>query len=452
MGKIDDLYRRYAVMVNNGSGCLFQTDTSRYTYVLTAKHNIQNQEKTEIFLKENIKVYRDNEQNPENELKVLDVYPHKDVCKDAAILKVKYVDDNINLYHTSLELYDLADQDISVRFFGYPDRRKKLKKKTAGVNCTVDMEHQDGMIEIVPKKVQFGHDADVHYHIKGFSGCGVFKKVNDEILLVGILARLADNSGAGDNILIMPIDYFNEIISQNKGLPPLKPKHLTSFEDYKNEICKGYDDELIVAKNMLESVADGVISKKITPMLIIEQFQEKLCIPYNKDWLNDRALWSGWFELLTYIALEKEIESEELAYLNELLKNKRIYYNNSEENWGKLIKMILKLAPSGLKNVTYVVTIQKYNYRQTRTKVNSRKIIPEIGHPSIFRSRGDINEKSGINIDGSREPNDYIFIHPQEFIKKIEDNRRKFIALGRGDKDKIIQELRNCIKGAFSND
>ncbi len=457
MGNIDDLYRKYAVKVNNGSGCLFQPDISKqpkeskFTYVLTAKHNIKNEDKTEIFPKGNIEVYRGNEQNPGNELKVLEVFHHRDEGKDAAILKVDYVDDNINLYYTSCQRSD------SLRFFGYPIRREKeLKKntgvmiKTAGVNCQFDMEHQDKRIEIVPKKTQFGYDGNAHEHIKGFSGCGVFKEVKNDILLVGILSRLGDQSGAGDNILILPIDYFKEIISQHNRLLPLKPKHLSSFKGYKNEICKGYGTKLIGAKVMLEFVADGVIGKKITPMLIIEQFQEKLCVPNNKDWLNDRALWSGWLELLTYMALllEEEIKSDELDFLDELLKIKkmRIYYNNNEEDWHSFLRMILEQNPGGLKNTDYVITLQKSKDFQFSTKVNSKTIVPQIAKPSTSWSG------SGISIIGSRKPNKYIFIHPQEFKEKIKDSCGNLKRLGPGDKDRIIKELKDSIKRAFSND
>jgi hypothetical protein len=183
MGNIDDLYRKYAVTVNNGSGCLFQPDKSEYTYVLTAKHNIQNKDKTEIFLKENIIVYRGKEQNPENELKVLDVYPHEDACKDAAILKVDYVDDNINLFHTTCERGD------SVAIFGYPSRKRKGKYKTDIVDCNVKRVIEGELIEITPKDVPFTYDANAHKILKGFSGSGVFKEVGDDsdknILLIG---------------------------------------------------------------------------------------------------------------------------------------------------------------------------------------------------------------------------------------------------------------------------
>jgi hypothetical protein len=453
MGKIDDLFRKYTVIVNNGSGCLFQPDISRlpvgekkFTYVLTAKHTIQDKDRTIFFKLEKIKVYRGNDQKPENQLIVLDFFPHEDDEKDAVILKVEYVDDNINLYHTSLDLDNPDNQEIRLRFFGYPARRRKRNIKTAGVNCTVDMEHENGMIEIVPNKTQFGYDRNALENIKGFSGCGVFKKLKGNILLVGILSQLADPSGAGDNLLILPMHYFNKIISQNDSLPILIPKHLTSFEGYKNDICKGYGVKLTTAKIIMERFADLVIGRKITPMLIIKQFQGKLCVPNNTDWLNDRALWSGWFELLTYMALmEEDDKSDELNALDKLLKNKCIFYNNNEEDWYRFLRLILEENPEGFKKVKYVITLQNSKDIQLETKVRSKAIIPQIAQPSMY-----IGE-SGINIAGGRKPNDYLFIHSQEFKNKIRDNRGNLTGAIPEDEDRITQELKNCIERAFSD-
>ena len=41
MATLGELYRYYTVVVNNGSGCLFQPPDQDFTYVLTVKHNLQ---------------------------------------------------------------------------------------------------------------------------------------------------------------------------------------------------------------------------------------------------------------------------------------------------------------------------------------------------------------------------------------------------------------------------
>jgi hypothetical protein len=449
MCNIDDLYRKYSVKVNNGSGCLFQPDVSAlndsdFTYVLTAKHNLQNEDKTEVFSKKEIKVYRGSEESPENELEVKAVYPHADENKDAAILKVSPVKDDIRVCYTSCNRHD------SVRFFGYPNRKSDEDIKTDSYDCEVHDKTQDKRIVIEPGIPFDTYDGNAHDNVKGFSGCGVFKEAQRDILLVGILSRLADATGAGGKILVLPIDYFNEIISKY-NLPPLIPNHLTSFEEYKDKIWTDYDSSLHGAKNLLKESADEIIKRKITPILISHVLSGKLCLPHNMTGVNDDKLWSGWLEMLTYSKIDKEgkapiedLELDEMKYFEKLRKNICFFYNNSVNDWISLVRKVFDLDLRELNKGASIIINTVGERTPPKTKINTNRIIREIDQDPISRSKMRIDK--GIN-----PTKDFTFIHLQEFHKRISDNSN-LDDLGFGKEKTIAEELRKSIRMAFENE
>jgi hypothetical protein len=436
MGKIDDLYRKYAVKVNTGSGCLFQPDTSEYTYVLTAKHNIQNEEKTLILSKENIKIYRGNEQNPGNELKVLKVFPHRDEVKDAAILEVKYVDENIKLDFNSCQRLDY------LRFFGYPQRRTIEEMQTAGVDCNVDMEHPDGRIEIVPKKIQFTYDASAHANIKGFSGCGVFKEINDDILLVGILSRLADETGAGDNILIMPIDYFKEIISQNTELSILNPRHLASFDVYVKKVWKNLSIRRWAI--VLEEEAKEICKKGINPIFFLDHYYAKLLMTMNSILIHDSLFWLGWIEFLVYckqISIEME-SKDRVQTLEILLDGKQFFYSGDEGDWAVIISEILDKYKNILKVKDKVVVNSNGSvYIKKLSSEALKNILNTIDDSIVFEAENAIDRVSNIC-------EDFTFIHISAFREKIGENATSNPG-SKMKKDEIKIGLKECILEVF---
>lgn len=438
METIDDLYRKYSVKVNGGSGCLFQPDTNEYTYVLTAKHCIckgeyKVGEPTEVLDANEIKVYSGNEQN--EELEVLEVFPHNDKQKDAAILKIGCINEKINLSFTSCQGGD------SVRFFGYPNRLKDQKIKTDGVNSEVDM-FCDKMIKIVPKKAQFSFDARAHENIKGFSGCGVFKEssARDDICLVGILSRLVDSAGAGDSIWTLPVDYFNEILSEN-ALRPLIPKHLTSFDEYIKNCWKNIPFKRW--QIVLEQEAQEISKKGINPLLLLGKYHNVLLIPENPDSINDCKLWSGWIEFLVYCKLiSNEFLLVDKERIHELLEGKQFFYSGEVVDWTIIIEEILEKYKNKLKVKDKVVVNCNGNiYLKKITKQALKKILNKIDDAIVFQAENVIDRVSSIDEDIG-------FVHISEFRDRI--GKRIELHLDAELKnDQIKSELKECIFEAF---
>ena len=51
---LDEKYQKISIMINNGTGVLFQPMSNEFTYILTAKHNVQFKNQDNIYVDKNI--------------------------------------------------------------------------------------------------------------------------------------------------------------------------------------------------------------------------------------------------------------------------------------------------------------------------------------------------------------------------------------------------------------
>lgn len=467
MAELEELFTRYAVKVDNGikngSGCLFQPNTGEFTYVLTAKHCIQD-EKDNISEPGQITVCRDDKISSKEQIEVIGVYYHED--EDAAILTVKRIEDfkDIRLQFT------FCEEDDIVRFFGYPEIKKNLKIKSDVVKCEFLRKMDNRSIEITTNQVQFTNEVSVFEALGGFSGSGVFKKnkKNNDIFLVGILSRLSIPGGVGGKITVLSMGCFVDIVAHYKEkLKPLTPEHLNSYEEYKEKIWVGYS-RLPLQHEVLRYFAGEVIKKGVTPLILYNHFQEKFLFPRNcnvMDWINETSLWTGWLEFLTYNKIIKEkTKSKELELALELLGDNYFFYNNEVEDWIELInkKIFRELDRREVKRGTCIVINTKYKdiLPITKMKVNIKSIVPSIGNVQnvdhIDQGLKPIRrypEKEKQNIDSTKG---YTFLHLQEFKKKFIDNKRLQelggidpADAGTDEKKKITEEFKKSINSGF---
>lgn len=228
--KIDDI-RPYLVKINNGSGCLVQpVDDGEYTYILTVRHvlAIPNEKETawtgdklvsiERFELENgnwkaRKIYLD-EANQLNELSVGENYfPHK--TKDLALIKIRKIaeldrlirDDlpenkGATLFNYSLCGYPGIRAGDSVEYRFDPD----IKILTSAGYGLREAEH--------PKLIEKSE-------LEGFSGGGILKYTDENILLAGVIKKMQRRETLG-RIYFYPLYNFDEIIEEyNDKLKPI---------------------------------------------------------------------------------------------------------------------------------------------------------------------------------------------------------------------------------------
>lgn len=220
----DDL-QFFTVKVASGSGCLFQPLNSDYSYVLTAKHVIEDVENIEI-----VRQYiREDGTRVDEQLEILEVpYLHTSPDKDAAIIKVRKIDGIESLLRSDLNSLERENWYLC----GHPNSRENngfsYRKNRLNIENPVEL-YIEGEIE---RNVN-------HSEIVGQSGGGIIKHENSCFLLVGIQKKMAveDEEETLSRIHFAPLSFFDEIIEENNtNLSPLFPPYIGAFNILLQEI------------------------------------------------------------------------------------------------------------------------------------------------------------------------------------------------------------------------
>ena len=206
-----DTIREYIVIVNGGSGCIFQPMDNTYSYVLTAKHNItdaNNQISKLIRFKLESNTWIEIQIPFVNLIENENYFPHSD--RDIAIIKINKIADLENI----IRVDDIETERIGYILTGYPEKRREDNQNTKANWFRHDEDVT--ILNIKAEKLREGSvpgNAD-REEIIGQSGGGILKISGDYILLAGIQNKMVDakNEQLG-RIEFSPIHLFDEIIN-----------------------------------------------------------------------------------------------------------------------------------------------------------------------------------------------------------------------------------------------
>lgn len=197
-----------------GSGCIVQVDSCDYTYVVTAKHCLEGTEELpQEFTVDNIKVRRYDSSEEWSELQVHDYKIH-----DKADLAVIILEKIPNLKNTRI-LKELDYKD-NVTITGYP---KALQNQHANPKQTLsgDVRYKNkNRIEFRTEDSLSTFNNDERTYIKGFSGSGIYKEVDNSFVLAGIFTEVKEKDVAYKILVGEPINKVNDIL-QSAELPLL---------------------------------------------------------------------------------------------------------------------------------------------------------------------------------------------------------------------------------------
>ena len=117
-----DQCKQCSVIVDNGSGVLFQPMTEEYSYILTAKHNLYNDAKQGSYKepkdKDDIKItFCDG-----NDKQIIDKYEHDSL--DIAILKIDKIE-----FESPYKEFIQPNNGYEFKFYGYPEKRRNETEK-----------------------------------------------------------------------------------------------------------------------------------------------------------------------------------------------------------------------------------------------------------------------------------------------------------------------------------
>ena len=409
MPSIEDKLRFFAVKVNNGSGVIFQPNTTEYTYILSVKHNIEKLDKSILDI-ENIIVQRNNEEI----ITVNRVIAHENL--DLIILIVPYIG-NPNFILTTAE--PLRDEELNI--FGYPDYLKTQLIKTTNLSCKCGLVQVTNIsFEITSNNSLYSFNRGAQQNVIGFSGSGIFKINGNNLVLKGIFPRLNDPEAAHNKINGFYITGINEIIRKN-DLLELLPDYMCDFSFLKNDVFDlqaGFANPNIeFTKNFLKSKTQEIINSPLTPNEIKKLFENRLLL-FNQDdsFLQSKGIWILWLEFLTILNIVKK-ENYNIEKIKEIFNNIRLISVDGDGDWAEQLTNMVYSDYRGLKKDGIVIIGISKPPADDETYILDKRI-PHIASAITEKRKG--HDRALLQIDnGITFPlEDYKFIHIEYFKKK----------------------------------
>jgi hypothetical protein len=222
----DDL-KKYSVIIENGSGCVFQPMTDEYTYILTAKHlfidEIENKRGKKLKVEKsngskiNIRYLTCREENNWKEVYIRFIlnknenyFPHN--TADIAILKIKFI-----AGFDIIQIDEVIEHKKDYKLCGYPENFRN-NNSDGYTSYKVD-----GFLD--SKNNYHGAQIDstlTHENINGMSGGGMLCLNENHISIIGIQSKMAHKYFSTGQTGFVPIKYVDDIVDYDGNEQKLK--------------------------------------------------------------------------------------------------------------------------------------------------------------------------------------------------------------------------------------
>lgn len=425
----DDL-QFFTVKVAGGSGCLFQPLNSDYSYVLTAKHVIEDVDNIEI-----VRQYiREDGIRVDEQLEILEVpYLHISPDKDAAIIKVKKIDGIESLLRSDLNSLERENWYLC----GHPDSRENngfsYRKNKLKIENPVEL-YIEGEVE---RNIN-------HSEIVGQSGGGIIKHESSCFLLVGIQKKMAveDEEETLSRIHFAPLSFFDEIIEENNAnLSPLFPPYFDSLEIILEDIFPLSGLQLTPQKEALLKTQLKLVAKSLctsfSAQTVLELYKNSmLANSLSESYITHRQLWIAFLELLSINQLhttDKTLTIDDLIAIRK--KNNLVFLDCND--WVKKLDIIIKSDLTSLERGGSVIVSSTKDVKPNTVELDIDYINDICTVPT---------EEMSISSSVTNLAEDLKIIHIYKFQKHIIDNYKLFKNINHTNvKETIINETRNII-------
>lgn len=428
-------YIDFSLIVCGGSGCIFKVHGVDYMYVLTAKHLVEGQ-------KIDVKRRFIDQSGVPQEIPLTvqgGPYLHKDVHKDAALLKVEYLADVESLARWNEPL----TIDTEMILAGFPKSRSK---------------HLYGfrMDKLVAKNIKpYNYiecqlsTSSTYEEIVGLSGGGVFYSVRGQRYLAGIQSKMAaeDDDELLNNVDIMPLSFFDEIIADHNNLELLISEHLPCFSTLKEyalklEGCYG-QAQMAFTRAYPQDITDEIIANRLTPTVIRDFFESKLLV-YQQDAtvLGSRGLWIAWLEFLVILRIIKDQHISD-KNIESLFNEFRLIYSDTDGDWTDELPKIFRSNFYGMtQDSTVIVATQSPPVKS----IIAKNVIP-----SIISANPLTTKQMQIDVGLTHPLQNFKLMHLYAFqrlgIIDKEDEYYNFSALNEAD---LLEKLKTEFNAIFA--
>lgn len=327
--------KRYTVILDGGSGILFQPLDATKTYVLSAKHVFYVKDEnvgreTTFSLKQYINLSYSYNQEHKQVIAITkgqNYFEHSDDGIDAAIL---ILDENLGFNQIFVD--ERTNNFDGFSLTGYPSNKRGVVEKY-DKHLISDLNSFNP--NLITLRLVVNH-LD-HEQITGFSGGGIIKVNGDSLLLAGIQSRTPTGNCNGE-IQITPIKRFDEI-STTYNLSKLLPNFLSNIDSLLSSIIE-FNQTIPTLKPKLQA-ALRIQSRKVTCDLK-DIYNSKLLSKSSlkSSSINSKQFWVSFIEYALIISLlENNDFSKEL--LVEMNKKRKFIYSDSSKNIYDLYSDIL---------------------------------------------------------------------------------------------------------------
>lgn len=363
--------RKYIVIVNQGSGCIFQPLDREATYILTAKHVIQNEGNNINLLRKF--TWEAGAWIPEDI--PLEITPNVNYFEhenfDVAIIKLPRIEGFENFIRTDKITKDRENYSL----FGYPDVRRDLENNPSlsssyrsNHGIVINEIRDNGLWEA---NVPLNADQD---QIAGQSG-GAIGKINDNtFLLAGIQSGMINTHGEDMGAIeFLPISSFDALTALHpNSLTALYPEYMGCFSFLKNhsfELSGTQENEEVIAfiKNCLHQQAENIVNSPTFPLKIKEYFSSRLLLnTQNIDVLDKKQIWTAWLEFLTILNITGRQNFEE-SDMKDIFNSYRLLFGQNDKDWSYERQNILFSDYFGLKQNGLVIVATTAPLARTST-------------------------------------------------------------------------------------
>ncbi|MBE8714792.1 ABC-three component system protein [Sphingobacterium hungaricum] len=409
-----DEIRHYVVVLNEGSGILFQPVDSNATYILTAKHVIQNAQNTVQILKRFVE--HDNilhaEDIPFNMSLGNNYFEHPDA--DVAILKIAKLQGLNQIIRTD----DITADRESYILAGYPQMRRNLQIDPDYLNA---YRTDEGITIQGPRNNSLREaripDRPGLEEVRGHSGGGVGKIDDGFFLLAGIQSQMVDalDEQLG-KIEFSPMSSFDSLVTLHpEHLVNLDPPHLGSFSflteaSFLLRVNQFNEQNIAYTRNFLKTETEKIVNSGIAPHEIRRHFKRRLLLDQaSPNVLNGRNIWIAWLEFLTIVNIMEYTDVEE-ADLKKLFNSFRLLYSDTTNDWTFEVQKMIHADYHGLPSGSVVVIGTNSSPLDGLYEIEAKTI------PNLMRvtNKGLMQTDNGIKFPFDH----YRFVHLDSFKKK----------------------------------
>ncbi|MEZ8804651.1 ABC-three component system protein [Vibrio atlanticus] len=384
-------FRDFTVLVQSGSGCLFQPYSEEYTYVLTAKHNFDDVTTIKItrqVLDENdvVKI--------ETLTAIGEPFFHPDDDIDAAIIKVEKVESLLPL----LRINDSRVNPLDYYLCGHPKSRRGNDSYRKN-KLTAQTKKNRGYIEgEVNKPV-------THSEVVGQSGGGILKYINKFHFIAGIQKKMSvqDENELLGRVDFMPLSFFDEIVGHFPDeLEKIYPAYISSFLELIGETYQ-LEDLAINKKDLIKSELHGVatsLCREFCPEKIINLYKNAFLIKNEStDSIYNSKLWVGFLELL----ILSQIQSERELVFNDIIdinKKNRLFFGSVEKKWAEVIKPLFLSDLSDVEKGGNIFVVTSNDDMPTKTEYAPRVVanIAQVSKRQMTINSPDISPYEDIKV------------------------------------------------------